>query len=397
MRKSRVRTLLKWLGANLCRLLLAVTFVFSGIVKLIDPRGTQYKIEDYTIYLNLDAFLPQGGALVLALALALLEFYVGLSLFFGIRRRTTTRLALALMVVMTPLTFYLAWTNAHMDCGCFGDAVVLTNWQTFGKNLILLLAAVTVTYSYRRLTRFITERNQWLLLLYSMVFALFLGIYSIRHLPVFDFRPYRIGVDLPKAIAEEWEGDGTEMKYSDFSIQSMDGEDITFSWLGQEGYKFLLVAPDLEHADDGTMDCINALYDYCQEEGYAFLALTSSLEESIDRWRDLTGAEYDFAQTDGTVLKTVVRSNPGLLLLHDGVIYRKWAANDLSEVESLTEPLENLRIGQLQEHRRARAVIRLLLWFLVPLFVWTLVDRIWLVSKFYKRYKIHKELNIRKT
>lgn len=397
MRQSRKRSLLWWLLANFCRLLLAATFVFSGMVKLIDPRGTQYKIEDYTAYLDLSAFLPQGTSLFLAVLLALFEFYVGLSLFFGIRRRTTTRMTLLFMVVMTPLTLYLAWTDAHMDCGCFGDVVVLTNWQTFGKNLVLLVAAMMVTYSYRRLTRFITERNQWLLLLYSMVFALFLSIYTIRHLPIMDFRPYQVGVDLPKVIKEEWEGDGTEMRYADFSIQTLTGEDITLPWLEQEGYKFLLVAPFLELADDGQMDYINGVYDYCQQFGYPFLALTSSLEESIEYWKDLTGAEYEFAHADGTVLKTIVRSNPGLLLMHDGMIYQKWSAEDIPELGVQSAPLEELRIGKMQEKRRVRTVSRLFLFFMLPLLAWTLIDRIWIASKYYKRYRIHKSINFLNT
>lgn len=385
---------LRWLAANLCRLLLFVTFVFSGVVKLIDPRGTQYKIEDYAVAFGVYDWLPADLPLALAFALAMLEFYLGFNLFFGIRRRTTTRLALCLMLVMTPVTLWLALTNAVGDCGCFGDAVHLTNWQTFGKNLLLLLAAVLTVRNYRLLTRFITERNQWLLSLYAMVFALFLGLYNIRHLPVIDFRPYRIGTDLPQAMMAEWEGESREMHYADFALQTMDGEDITLEWLGQPGYKFLLVAPFLEQADDGTMDRINALYDYCQQQGYPFLAVTSSLAESIDRWKDLTGAEYEFVLCDGTMLKTVIRSNPGLLLLHDGVVYQKWASADLPEVSEQMEPLERQRLGQMQYRSRLQSVNRLVLWFVLPLLLWTLVDRIWVGRKFYERRKIRVRRNL---
>lgn len=390
MGKSKLRRW-KWAGANLCRLLLSVAFVFSGTVKLIDPRGTQYKIEDYAALWEVDRLLPQGIPLAMAVGLAMTEFYIGFNLFFGIRRRTTTRLALLLMVVMTPLTLWLAATDVHMDCGCFGDALVLTNWQTFGKNIVLLAAAIVTVMSYRRLTRLITERNQWMLSLYSLVFALGLALYNIHYLPVMDFRPYHIGTDLPQAIMDEWEGDGSEMRYADFSIQTTEGEDITFDWLGREGYKFLLVAPALDNADDSSMDKINALYDYSQEQGYAFLGLTASDTELIDRWKDLMGAEYDFCQADGTVLKTMIRSNPGLIMLRNGVIYQKWSCNDLPTVDTPTAPLDGQRMGQLQTPSRARAVYRLLMWFLIPLIVWTMTDRIWVGSKFYKRYRIHKE------
>ena len=390
---ARWQKKLRWLIVNLCRLLLSATFLFSGVVKLIDPRGTQYKIEDYAALWDMSALVPHFVPLVMAVVLAILEFYVGFNLFFGIRRRTTTRLALLLMVVMTPLTLYLAWADVQMDCGCFGDAIYLTNWQTFGKNLVLLLAAIVVVRYYRLLTRFITERNQWLLSLYALVFSLFLAIYNVHYLPVMDFRPYRIGTDLPKAIEAEWESTDGEMRYADFAIQTLEGEDITFEWLQQPGYKFLLVLPYIELANDGATDRINALYDYCHQQGYSFLALTSSTEDVIDHWKDITGAEYEFAQTDGTALKTVIRSNPGLLLLHGGIIYQKWSCNNLPQAEELSDPLEQTNMGQMQSRSRLRATYRLLLWFIIPLLLWTLIDRIWVGSKYYKRHKIHKAIN----
>ena len=377
---------------NICRFILGATFVFSGFVKAVDPLGTYYKIQDYLTAFGMQQLLPDIVPLILSVLLATIEFGVGVHLLLGIKRRATTRLALLIMLVMTPLTFYLALTNPISDCGCFGDALVLTNWQTFGKNVVLLVAAIVVVKYYRKLTRFITERNQWLLSLYALVFALFLAIYNIRHLPVIDFRPYYVGVDLPKAIEAEWErGDG-EMQYLDFGFQSLEGEDITFDWIGQQGYKFLLVTPWLEQADDGPMDKINALYDYCQEHGYPFLALTSSLPESIDRWKDLTGAEYDFALADGTMLKTIIRSNPGLLLMRDGVIYQKWAASDIPNVVDLTTPLEENRLGQMQVHSRIQTIWKLFLWFFLPILLWTLIDRIWVGHTFYERYKIHRHI-----
>ncbi|MBQ8968555.1 MAG: DoxX family protein [Bacteroidaceae bacterium] len=383
----------RWLGTNLCRLLLSVTFVFSGVVKLIDPRGTQYKIEDYATLFGLGDYLSSLLALVGAVALAMLEFYLGFNLFFSIRRRTTTRLTLALMLVLTPLTLVLALHGGNIDCGCFGDALRLTPWQTFGKNVVLLLATLVVVPSYRRLTRFISERNQWMLSLYALIFALFLAIYNIRTLPVMDFRPYHIGADLPKAIEAEWNGQSDEMRYIDFSIQSAEGEDITLQWLGRPGYKFLLVAPFLEQADDSAMDRINALYDYSVQYGYPFLCLTSSMEEAQERWRDQTGGEYPFALTDGVVLKTMIRSNPGLILLHDGVVYNKWSVNNLPSERLLTTPLEQQTIGQMQKTGRIRALYRLLLWFTLPLLLLTLIDRIWVGKKLYRRRQIHRQIN----
>ena len=381
-----------WLIANFCRLLLSATFLFSGIVKLIDPRGTQYKLEDYAVAFDLYGIIPQDLFLVVAVMLALLETYIGFNLFWGIRRRTTTRLALIVMLVFTPVTLWLAMTGTMHDCGCFGDVIHLTPWQTVGKNVVLLAAAVVTVLNSRRLMRLITERNQWLLSIYAIIFSLLLVIYDIRYLPVIDFRPYHVGVDLPKAITEELSNNTLSYQYLDFSMQTQEGEDITFEWLEQPGYKFLLVSPDLEKADDSMMDRINAIYDYAQAQGYPFLALTSSLKMTIDRWKDMTGAEYDFAIADGTMLKTMIRSNPGLFLFCDGVIYQKWSCYDLPVLEEEQLPLTDLKIGKMRQGGYMVAIYRLLIWFVLPLFLWAVIDRIWVGSKFYRRHKLHKDI-----
>ncbi len=380
----------------MCRLLLALTFLFSGTVKLIDPRGFQYKLEDYATEFGVGNLLPPLVSVSLAVTLAMVEFLLGVYLFFGIRRKATAVATLAFMLVYTPLTLYIAVTNVVVDCGCFGDAVVLTNWQTFGKNAILLLAAVTVLWHSKLMTRFISERNQWTISIYSIAFSLALALYCIYRLPIIDFRPFHAGVDLPKAIAREWEGTDATQNYADFSISTPEGEDITMEWLEQEGYKFILVSPYIETADDGAIDDINNVYEYCQEHGYPFLCLTSSSEKSIDRWKDMTGAEYPFALTDGATLKTVIRSNPGLLLLKDGVIINKWPNTALPNREVLTAPLDDLSIGRLQSKSHARSSLGLLLWFFVPLVVFALTDRIWagciyLIERRYTKHKTEEE------
>ena len=336
------------------------------------------------------------------------------------------------MSVMTPLTFYLALADPVSDCGCFGDAVSLTNWETFGKNVVLLGLSVLV-FRYRRLmVRFVSERNQWMISLYSIFFAFVLAGFCIYYLPVFDFRPYHIGVNLPRAMVvpegeEEpeylttfvLEKDGVKKEFTtedypedtawhfvesrtvlvkegyvppvhDFSIMTWpDGEDITEQVLSDKGYTFLLISPYLEFADDSNIDRINELYDYCGEHGYAFYCLTASGDDVIGRWQDLTGADYPFGITDEITLKTVVRSNPGLVLLKEGTVYNKWSCNNLPKEEDLNVPLEDGELGRLQSASRMMTTLRVVLWFLVPLFVLVFADRIWVGSKMYRRMK-HK-------
>ena len=160
----------RWM-VNICRFILGATFVFSGFVKAVDPLGTSYKIQDYLTAFGLSQLVPDMVPVALSVALAVLEFGVGVHLVLGIKRRATTRLALLIMIVMTPLTLYLALTNPISDCGCFGDALVLTNWQTFGKNVVLLICAIVVFIMPWNMVRFLTKKMEWTLSNYSVVLA----------------------------------------------------------------------------------------------------------------------------------------------------------------------------------------------------------------------------------
>ena len=352
------------------RLVLSLTYLFSGVVKLIDPRGTQYKIEDYGAAFGMSNLLPEGLPLVLACLLGIVEFLMGIYLFFGIRRRLATTVSLCFMLVMTPLTLYLALKNPVSDCGCFGDALVLSNWQTFLKNVVLLILSVIALMYYKLMPHFVAKRFQWIVALCALVFACVFVSYNLWRLPVIDFRPYHIGADIRKAWMEDqqsyghfittfiMEKDGERREFAledypdstwtfidshtievehskhtgvgDLFIQdAMTGEDLTDQILSNEGYTFLLIAPYLEKANDGVMGEVLSLYDFSQEQGIDFYCLTSSGDEAIANWIEMTGAEYPFCHADAVVLKTMIRSNPGLMLLHDGKVVGKWPSTDL--------------------------------------------------------------------
>lgn len=418
---------IRWAGVNIARLLLASAFIVSGFVKAVDPRGTQYKIEDYLQVFGWEDMFPSFFPLVGAVLLCALEFCLGIYLLFGIRRRRTSRVTLLFMCLVTPFTLYLALADPVADCGCFGDAWILTNWQTFGKNVVLLMATVLVSRHWRRMSRLISERNQWMISMYSILFISFFASYCIYRLPFMDFRPYYIGADLKTAVEGGeaqyetvfiLEKDGETKEFSlenypdstwtfidsrtvavgsdkdadarDFSISLLPvQEDITTSVLQDESYVFLLVAPRLEHADDSYIDRINVLYDYCVEHGYAFYCLTASDETAISRWEELTGAEYPFCFTDELALKTMVRSNPGLILLKEGVVLNKWSCTNFPSEDELSDPLEKLPLANLVPEDYYMKIINVLLWFFVPFIILTFADRIWMGGKMYKRFK-HK-------
>lgn len=404
------------IGVNACRFLLGVTFIFSGFVKAVDPLGSFYKIQDYVTAFGMAEWIPAFVLLLFGIILASLEFSIGIFLFLGIRRLIASLLAMVLMIVMTPLTFYLAIANPVSDCGCFGDAWVLTNWQTFGKNVVLLAAAVIVFRRYKQIVRFITAKMEWLVSMYTLFFVFVLSFYCLANLPILDFRPYKIGTDIKAgmeipedakpSVFETYfilEKDGKQKEFTldnypdstwtfveartvlkekgyeppihDFSLVELStGEDITDSVLAYNGYTFLLVAHRIEEADDGNIDLINEIYDYSVEHGYKFYALTSSSEEAIEEWCDQTGAEYPFGQMDDITLKTIIRSNPGLLLLKDGIILNKWADNQIPDEYVLTDALDKLELGKQKPVNEWHTIGYVLLWFVIPLLLVIAVD-----------------------
>lgn len=416
---------------TVCRFVLAVVFIFSGFVKAIDPLGTQYKIQDY-----LDAFgwtdvFPESIPFIAAALLGMLEFCLGVYLFFGIRRIIAPRAVVAVMAIMTPLTFWLALDNPVSDCGCFGDAVVLTNWETFGKNVVLLAMSLVVLKWRKRIFPLVTTRFDWLIALYGFLYIFCMTIYCYRHLPVFDFRPYYVGADIRQGMEipegkepTEFETrfvlqkDGVEKEFTlenypdstwtfvdsrtvvkkkgyeppihDFSmIRYEDGEDITEQVLADEGYTFLLVAHQLEQASDSRIDLINELYDYCLEYGYTFYCLTSSSDEDILKWQEDTGAEYPFCLMDNITLKTMVRSNPGLILLKKGVVIHKWNIVDFPDEYQLSRSLEELPLGEISQEPFANRLFGVFVWFAFPLFLMCMSDLAW--ERYRKGRNLKKE------
>ena len=394
---------------NVCRFILGITFTFSGFVKAVDPLGSFYKIQDYLEAFGVLSWVPGFLPLFFGIGLAAIEFCIGVFLFLGIRRSMASWVALLLLYFMTPLTLYLALANPVSDCGCFGDAVVLTNWHTFGKNVVLLAAAVFAFKGRKQIVRFISPKSAWMVSMYTLLFIFVLSFYCLSHLPIFDFRPYGIGTDIKAAmeIPEGAKGDVFETTYlmekdghrqeftldnypdstwtfveaktvlkekgyeppiHDFALIDLDtGADITEQVLADSSYTFLMVAHRIEEADDSNIDLINEIYDYSMEHGYHFYALTSSAMEDIEEWCDRTGAEYPFCQMDDITLKTIVRSNPGLLLIKGGVILNKWSDNQLPDEYVLTDALDRLPLGQQKQVSDVRTLFYVLLWFVIPL------------------------------
>ena len=427
-------------AVNVCRFVLAATFIFSGYVKAIDPLGTLYKLKDYAAAMSLNGLLPDWVLVGVAIALGALEFALGVFMLFAVRRHVVSRITLAFMTAMTVLTLWIFVADPVKDCGCFGDALKLTNGETLLKNMVLIACAALVAWRPVDMARFISRSNQWIVRYYTVAYIVITSIYCLYTLPIFDFRPYHVGMNIKQGMeipegAEQpefestfllrkngetreftldnypdstWEyvdtrtvqtKKGYEPPIHDFALTSCDtGEDITEQVLTKKGYTFLLVSPRLAVADDSNFGDIDQIYEYAEENGADFYCVTASANDEIERWRDLTGAEYQFCNADETTLKTMIRSNPGLMLLKDGTIIDKWSHNALPQTDDLTAPLQQLTIGKAQNDSTTERLLIVLLTFFLPLSALTLADRLWAWSKWIRNKQSNNRIfNLFKT
>ena len=425
---------------NVCRFVLAATFIFSGYVKAIDPLGTLYKLKDYAAAMSLNGLLPDWVLVGVAIALGALEFALGVFMLFAVRRHVVSRIMLAFMAAMTVLTLWIFVADPVKDCGCFGDALKLTNGETLLKNIVLSACAALVAWRPVDMARFISRSNQWIVRYYTVAYIVITSFYCLYTLPIFDFRPYHVGMNIKQGMeipegAEQpefestfllrkngetreftldnypdstWEyvdtrtvqtKKGYEPPIHDFALTSCDtGEDITEQVLTKKGYTFLLVSPRLAVADDSNFGDIDQIYEYAEDNGADFYCVTASANDEIERWRDLTGAEYQFCNADETTLKTMIRSNPGLMLLKDGTIIGKWSHNALPQTDDLTAPLQQLTIGKAQNDSTTERLLIVLLTFFLPLSALTLADRLWAWSKWIRNKQSNNRIfNLFKT
>lgn len=354
--------------AHIARTLLALTFIFSGFVKAIDPLGTVYKIEDY-----LKAF---GGfftdlmplATFAAIGLIAFEFTLGVMMLCNIRTNWTAWLTLLFYCVMTPLTLFIALTNPVSDCGCFGDAVVLTNWQTFWKNIVLLSLVIILLCTKRALYQTFTNIAEFCITFVAIVFVLAWMEITYYHLPLIDFRPYKVGNNIPELMeypddAEPdqyevnfiYEKDGVQKSFTlenypkgdpdwhfvdqqsvlikkgyeppihDFMLTNLDYDDLTDEILESETPVTCIVMYDLQKADKRLFSKVHALYNRCLDKDTPIYILTGAgAEEIADFARDNELPEEIFLNCDPVTLKTIVRANPGVFVIQDGTIIDKY-------------------------------------------------------------------------
>ena len=313
---------------QLARFIVAITFIFSGFVKLVDPIGSAYKFEEYfgANVLNLEFLIP--FALPFAIALILAEIMLGVMLLVGYLPKLTTWSLLLIMFVFLFLTWYSAYYNKVTDCGCFGDAIELSTWGTFYKNVVLIVLVVLLVFKNHLITSLYSVNvSKWVTFLSFFTF-LFITYYVLMHLPIIDFRPYAVGNNIEEGM--QYNGD-EEPKIYDFYLENSEDEEVTTKVLNEDKV-VLIVMHNLSKSDKEGFTEIKKVTDQAKVNGYKIYGLSASFEEEYLKIKEAFDLNFDILFCDDTVLKTIIRANPGIVILNKGTVVGKWNWTDADDI-----------------------------------------------------------------
>lgn len=366
------------------RIFIGLVFLFSGFVKAVDPLGAQYKITDYLMAFGLDWLVPLS--LFFAIALNLAEFLIGFVLVFGVKMRLFAWGSFLFMLFFTPLTLYLAIQNPVSDCGCFGDAWVMTNWETFYKNIVFMAMAIIVfIHRYRYWERMIPTGVKNAIVGIGVFVGVGLQLYAVRYDAILDFRPWKIGNHISKLVVPTPEkseifliyrntATGTNEEYTsqtlpwqdeermallefveqrkviiepfidapihDFIIINDEGYNITDELITYPQFHFLAVSYDLAQINKNAISKLTSFANACQNDNINFHFITGSTPTEIDAFVKENKPSFNIYNADPTALKTIIRSNPGLLLLKEGFVVDKWSHRRIPEYSEFKSNIE---------------------------------------------------------
>lgn len=358
------------------RFLVGILFIISGLIKANDTIGFSYKLGEYFEVFGMEWL--SAFALLIAASICIFEILLGTMLLIGSRIKFVSWSLLLMIVFFTFLTFFSAYFNKVTDCGCFGDALKITPWQSFFKDMVLLFFILIIFMSRNKIQAFFTKKAENTINIFILILCTSFVWYTFSHLPSIDFRPYAIGENISKGmqIPEDakqdvfediwyYEIDGETQQFTtaqepwkikgakyidrktkliekgyeppihDFSI-SKDGVDITDSILSVKK-AYIVIAYNIGKTDAEASKKLTDLYLACEKEGITFVALSASSDDLIDVFRHENNIMFPYHFTDETTLKTIVRSNPGLVKIEEGTIRGKWHFNDLPSIEKLTK------------------------------------------------------------
>jgi uncharacterized membrane protein YphA (DoxX/SURF4 family) len=365
---------------TLLRILVGGLFVFSGFIKANDPLGFAYKLEEYFGVFGTDIFVPY--ATLIAMLITLVEMVVGFSLLIGARKKLVLWTLLLMILFFTFLTFWSAYFNVVTDCGCFGDFLHMTPWQSFTKDVVLLVMTIGLFIGQKQIKPLFSTKTDWKLIGAFKFGIIVFMVYSWYYLPLWDLRAYKVGTDIPAAMAipegapldeyedtwmyrvngevktfttdqAPWDIEGAEFvdrktrlikkgytpPIHDFTITTIEGDEFTDDYL-QADVAVIFVAYDLSKSRESAWEEVRGLLKWADMKAYRSAVLTASTADQLAAFEAKYNYGLPFYITDGTTLKTIVRSNPGLMLLKKGKVMGLWPSTALPGQNELEELLD---------------------------------------------------------
>ena len=314
---------------HISRIFVGAMFIFSGFVKLVDPIGSQYKFEEYFSQNVLDMEYLIPFALAFSIVLILAEIMLGIILLLGCRAKATLWSLLVLSTIFLFLTWYSAYYNKVTDCGCFGDAIKLTPWETFYKNVLLIGLILLMLFRVKDIKSIFSVKVSQVLTILSLVSFLYITYHVLVHLPIIDFRAYAIGNNIPEGM--KYKNDGEIPKIHDFYLED-EQADLAPEILA-ENKVILIIVHSLDKADTNGFKTIKELADKAIAKGYSVYGASASFTDELLLAKEKYELPFDFLFCDQTTLKTMVRANPGIMMLEKGTITGKWNWSDADDIE----------------------------------------------------------------
>ena len=315
---------------HLSRIFVGAMFVFSGFVKLVDPIGSQYKFEEYfgESVLNLEFLIPY--ALPFSIVLIIAEIMLGVMLLLGYKSKITVWSLLGLTTIFLFLTWYSAYYNKVTDCGCFGDAIKLTPWETFWKNVLLITLIILLLFRVKDIKEILSKKVTLAITLLSLISFSYITYHVLNHLPIIDFRAYAVGKNIPEGM--EYPEDPNEMPaVKDFFLEDTQN-DLTSEILAMNKV-LLVIVYDIEKSDKEAFAQIKKVADQAIKKGYNVYGVSASFEDDLILMQNKYDLPFNFLFCDSTTLKTMIRANPGIMTLSKGTVTGKWNWKDADDIE----------------------------------------------------------------
>ncbi|KGL61870.1 MauE/DoxX family redox-associated membrane protein [Polaribacter sp. Hel1_85] len=313
---------------HISRIIVGALFIFSGFVKLVDPIGSQYKFEEYFAegVLNMEFLIPY--ALIFSIILIVAEILLGVMILIGYKPKTTVWSLFLLTLVFLFLTWYSAYYNKVTDCGCFGDAVKLSTWGTFYKNIYLIAFIIILVIGVKHIKPLFGGKIPKLITFLSLGIFMFIVQHVLTHLPIIDFRAYAIGKNLEKGM--EFPEDGSIPPVHDFMLE--DAQSDLAPILLKKEKVMLVIIYNLEKVDKNGFPAIKNITTKAKEKGYTVYGVSASFTDDLILAKEKHNLPFDFLFCDETTLKTVIRANPGVIILDKGTVTQKKNWIDVDEI-----------------------------------------------------------------